>query len=150
RDVGHVALVFFGRRRRRPLIRPERVARFTWEERVVEDMPALRRLRDEDLHRTVLRLVLRLRVSPAERDELEEILRALGGTSSSHGRAAVLQVDRSGLHTDASDLGDALEGLPAVLTETAARLRARAQAPGEDGEVAQRALYHLYRLVRSS
>lgn len=149
RDVGHVALVFFGRRRKRPLIRPERVARFTWEERVIEDMPSLRRLRDEDLRRTVLRLVLRLRVTPAERDELEEILRVLGGTSSSHGHAAVLQIDRSGLSTDASDLGDALEGAPAVLVETAQRLRARAAVPGEDGEVAQRALYHLYRLVRS-
>lgn len=149
RDVGHVALVFFGRRRRRPLIRPERVARFTWEERVIDDMPSLRRLRDEDLQRTVLRLLLRMRVSPAERDELEEILRALGGTSSSHGHAAVLQVDRSELMTDASDLGDALEGAPAVLLETAARLRARAGEPGETGEVAQRALYHLYRLVRS-
>lgn len=149
RDAGSVALVFFGRRRRRPLIRPERVARFRWEERVVEDMPSLRRLRDEDLRRTVLRLVLRLRVSPAERDEVEEIVRALGGTSSRHGSAAVLQVDRSGLTLDTSDLGDALEGLPQVLADTADRLRARAQAPGEEGEVAQRALYHLYRLVRS-
>ncbi|MCX4246027.1 metallophosphoesterase family protein [Paraliomyxa miuraensis] len=149
RDVGNVALVFFGRRRRRPLIRSERVARFTWEERVIEDMPSLRRLRDEDLQRTVLRLQLRLRVSPAERDEVEEILRVLGGTSSSHGHAAVLQVDRTGLRTDASDLGDALLGAPAVLVETATRLRAQAGEPGETGEVAQRALYHLYRLVRS-
>lgn len=149
RDVGHVALVFFGRRRRRPLIRPERVARFVWEERVIEDMPALRRLRDEDLRRTVLRLVLRLRVTPAERDEVDEILQALSGTSSRHGQAAVLQVDRSGLDLDASDLGDALEGLPQVLTETAERLKAQAAEPGEDGELAQRALYHLYRLVRS-
>jgi len=149
RDVGSVALVFFGRRRRRPLIRPERVARFTWEERVVEDLPALRRLRDEDLRRTVLRLVLRLRVSPAERDEVEEIVQVLGGTSSRHGNAAVLQVDRSELSLDTSDLGDALEGLPQVLTDTADRLRARAEAAGEEGEVAQRALYHLYRLVRS-
>jgi predicted phosphodiesterase len=149
RDVGCVALVFFGRRRRRPLIRPERVARFTWEERVIEDMPALRRLRDEDLHRTVLRLSLRMRLHPAERDELEEVLRVLGGTSSSHGHAAVLQIDRSGLVLDATDLGDALDGVPQVLVETAARLRARAEAGGDDGEVAQRALYHLYRLVRT-
>ena len=149
RDVGHVALVFFGRRRRRPLIRPEWVARFTWDERVIEDMPTLRRLRDEDLHRTVLRLQLRMRLHPAERDELDEILRALAGTSSSHGRAAVLQIDRSGLVLDATDLGDALDGAPAVLVETAARLRARAQGGGEDGEIAQRALYHLYRLVRT-
>jgi len=149
RDVGYVALVFFGRRRRRPLIRPERVARFTWEERVIEDMPALRRLRDEDLHRTVLRLQLRMRLHPAERDELEEVLRLLGGTSSSHGHAAVLQIDRSGLRLDATDLGDALEGVPQVLVETATRLRARAEAGGDDGEIAQRALYHLYRLVRA-
>ncbi len=149
RDAGSVALVFFGRRRRRPLIRPERVARFTWEERVIEDLPTLRRLRDEDLRRTVLRLVLRMRVTPAERDEIEEIVQVLEGTSSSHGSAAVLQVDRSELLLDTSDLGDALEGLPQVLTDTAARLRARADAPGEEGEVAQRALYHLYRLVRS-
>jgi len=61
----------------------------------------------------------------------------------------VLQVDRSELSLDTSDLGDALEGLPQVLTDTADRLRARAEAAGEEGEVAQRALYHLYRLVRS-
>lgn len=150
RDVGQVALVFFGRRRRRPLIRPERVARFTWEERVIEDMPALRRLRDEDLHRTVLRLQLRMRLHPAERDELDEVLRALGGTSASHGHAAVLAVDTSGLSLEATDLGDTLDGAPQVLVETAARLRARAEAGGEDGEIAQRALYHLYRLVRAS
>ena len=116
---------------------------------MIEDMPSLRRLRDEDLRRTVLRLVLRLRVSAAEREEVEEIVRALHGTSSRHGSAAVLQVDRSGLALDAVDLGDALEGLPPVLADTAARLRALAQSAGPEGEVAQRALYHLYRLVRS-
>jgi len=149
RDVGHVALVLFGRHRRRALIRPERVARFHWEERVIEDLPALRRLRDEDLQRTVLKLVLRLRVSAAEYDELEEIVEALEGTSSRHGLAAVLKLDRSALSLDVSDLGDALDGVPPVLADAAERLRARAQAEGEEAEVAQRALYHLYRLVRS-
>ncbi|MCH9684449.1 MAG: DNA repair exonuclease [Deltaproteobacteria bacterium] len=149
RDAGHVALVFFGRRRRRPLIRPERVSRFTWEERIIEDMPALRRLRDEPLQRTVLRLVLRMRAGPAEHDEIDEILRGLQGTASNHGQAAVLNVDRCELMLDATDLGDVLDGLPPVLADTAARLRAQAEAGGEDAEVAQRALYHLYRLVRS-
>lgn len=149
RDAGNVALVFFSRRRRRPLVRPERVARFRWEERVIEDLFALRRLRGEDLQRTVLRLVLRLSVTPSEQDEVDEILDELRGSSARHGRAAVLQVDRSALRLDAADLGDALQGQPQVLLDTAARLRARAEAGGEDGEVAQRALYHLYRLVRS-
>lgn len=149
RDAGSVALVFFSKRRRRPLVRPERVARFVWEERVVEDLPALRRLRGEDLQRTVLRLVLRMSVTPSEQDEVDEILDELRGSSARHGRAAVLQVDRSGLRLNAADLGDALEGQPQVLLDTAARLRERVQAGGEDGEVAQRALYHLYRLVRS-
>lgn len=150
RDAGNVALVFFGRRRRRPLIRPERVARYTWDERVIEDLPTLRRLRDEDLQRTVLRLVLRLRVTPAEQDEVEAILTALRGTSSRHGQAAVLQVDREGLVLDASDLGDALDGMPPVLVDAAQRLQAQAQGETPEAEVAQRALYHLYRMVRSS
>lgn len=149
RDAGSVALVFFAKRRRRPLIRPERVARFRWEERVVEDLPALRRLRGEELQRTVLRLTLRLRVTPAEQDEVEEILEELAGNSARHGRAAVLQVDRSGLSLDAADLGDVLEGQPQVLVESAQRLQQRVEGGGEDAEVAQRALYHLYRLLRS-
>lgn len=148
RDAGHVAVVFFPRNRRRPIVRKERVARYRWEERTIHDLPALRRIAlGEDLQRVVLRLVLDMRVPAAEYDEALGILRRLGGTDSTHGRVAVLQADTSALRLDTSSIDTELAELPEVLRKTAARLR-ELEASG-DGEVARRALFHLYRLARA-
>jgi DNA repair exonuclease SbcCD nuclease subunit len=147
-DAGHVAVVFFPRKRRRPIVRKERVARYRWEERTIHDMPSLRQIGSvEDLQRCVLRVVLDMRVSAAEYDEALAILRRLRGTHSVHGRVAVLQADTSALRLDTSSIHTELADLPEVLRKTAARLR-ELEASG-DGEVARRALFHLYRLARA-
>lgn len=148
RDAGHVAVVFFPRSRRRPIVRKERVARYRWEERTVRDIAELRRLHDiEDLQRRVLRLVLEMRLPAAEYEEAQQLVARLQGTESTHGKVAVLQLDASALQLDTSTIEEELAGLPEILRKTAARLRER-EAAG-DGEVARRALVHLYRLARA-
>jgi DNA repair exonuclease SbcCD nuclease subunit len=145
-DAGYVALVFFPRGRRRPIIRPERVARFRWVERVCPSIEALRALAEEDLRCTVMRLVLQMRLSAPEYDEAEQILRALVGTEVAPGRVGVMQIDRSELELDTGDIDEAFEDLPEVLRGAVARLRQAEQ--GEAADRAKRALYHLYRLVK--
>ena len=149
RDAGYVAVVFFGRRRRRPQIRKERVARWKWEERTIDSMTALRQLRHgEDLQRTVLRLSLDMAVGAAEYDEALQILAQLQGTESTHGRVGVLQADTANLRLDTRDIEVDLGDLPPVLRRTAERLR-QLESEG-DPEVARRALVHLYRLSRET
>lgn len=146
--AGYVAVVFFARRNRRARIQKKRVARWTWEERTITDMPALRRLVAEDLRRTVLRLTLNMRVPAAEYDEAMKIVDVLKGTESTHGKVGVLRADVTKLSLDSTDVAEQLAGLPEVLQRTAERLRELEQGP--DGEVATRALGHLVRLVREA
>jgi DNA repair exonuclease SbcCD nuclease subunit len=148
-EAGRVALVFFSRRNRRPLVRSEKVAYWSWQAHRCADLAALRRLRDDDLARTVLRLELQMRLSAAEYEEAQTIVRDLAGTNATHGRAGVLQLDSAGLELDARGLAGALDELPESLRAAAARLAERAEA-GEDAEVARRALWHLVRLVREA
>jgi DNA repair exonuclease SbcCD nuclease subunit len=148
-DVGYVALVFFPRGRRRPMIRREKVGRWSWVERTVTSVDELRTLATaEDLRRTVLRLRLELRVDPEGYAEVERLLRVLAGTDATHGRVGVMQCERGGLELDTKDIEAAFEDLPEVLQATVARLRAAENDARP--EVAQRALYHLYRLVREA
>ena len=150
-DAGYVALVFLTRPaqggRRRAILRREKVAYWSWVEQTCTSMEQLRALRAADeLRRTVLRLTLEMQVSAHEYDEAQSILRELAGTSASHGRVGVLQVDAEGLVLDTTDIESAFADLPDVLQAAVERLRAREQ--GEQGEEAKRALYHLYRLVK--
>jgi DNA repair exonuclease SbcCD nuclease subunit len=148
-DVGYVALVFFPRGRRRPMIRREKVGRWSWAERTCTSVNDLRTLAtDEDLRRTVLRLRLELRVDPEGYAEVERLLRVLAGTDATHGRVGVMQIERDGLELDTKDIVAAFEDLPEVLQATVARLQAAESDARRD--VAQRALYHLYRLVREA
>lgn len=145
-DAGYVALAFFPRRRR-AIVRREKVAYWSWVERTCTSMQALRSLRGaEELRRTVLRLTLKLRVSAHEYDEALAILRELSGTNATHGRVGVLQVDAGGLELDTTDIESAFENVPDVLRGAIDRLRAREH--GERSEQAKRALYHLFRLVK--
>jgi DNA repair exonuclease SbcCD nuclease subunit len=148
-DVGYVALVFFPRGRRRPMIRREKVGRWSWVERTCTSLDDLRTLAtSEDLRRMVLRLRLELRVDPEGYAEVERLLRVLAGTDATHGRVGVMQIERAGLELDTKDIEAAFEDLPEVLQATVARLRAAEDAARR--EVAQRALYHLYQLVREA
>lgn len=144
--AGHVVAVFVSHSRR-VTFRPERVAYWSWEERAVRSLDELRALRAEpQLPRTVLRLALDLRLPAPAFEEAEALLRELKGTSASHGRAGILQLERQGLRLDTSGIEEQLTDLPEVLRATVARLRALEE--GSDPEVARAALYHLYRLVR--
>lgn len=148
RGAGHVAVVFFARRNRRARIRQERVAQWTWAEREVTDLPALRSLStQDDLRRTVLRLTVRMRLPAAEHAEALRILELLRGTESLPAKVGVLLADTTELSLDASNMAQQLGDLPEVLRRTAQRLEALAGGP--DGEVARRALVHLYRLARA-
>jgi DNA repair exonuclease SbcCD nuclease subunit len=145
-DAGYVALVFMPKRRR-AIVRREKVAYWSWVERRCTSMEALRALRGgEDLRRTVMRLVLQMRVSADEYDEAQALLRELAGTESTHGRVGILQVDVDGLELDTTDIESAFEDVPDVLRATVERLRTL--EGGEHGQKARRALYHLYRLVK--
>ena len=150
-DAGYVALVFFPRGGRRALLRRERVGRWRWVERTVRSVTDLQALATEgDLAMKVMRLKVEIDATPPEFEQVEQLLRTLGGTDATHGRVGVLQVDRTGLRLRTDDLEAAFEGLPDELSVVVTKLQAKAQAGGEDAEAAKRALYHLYRTVRGN
>lgn len=147
-DTGNVALVFFRRHGKIPLIRRERVAQWRWRSETVTKMEELRALMDEkDLRQTVLRLKLVIRATPAEYEEAEKILEDLKGSAAKHGRVGVMQIERDELELDTRDIEQLFAALPPVL-QTAARKLKETEAANPD--VAQRALFHLYVLSRKS
>lgn len=146
-DAGYVAVVFFPRRRGRPIIRKERVGRWRWREETITDLEGLRSLAAcDDLSQTVMRLHLDMRVSLAEFDEVQALKRQLKGTSASHGRVGVLTINDRAVVVDTSRMDDLRHRLPPVLSLVMDELEKQAQ--GDNSEIAQRALYHLYMLVR--
>ena len=147
-DSGHVAVVFFPRdRARRALVEREAVAAWSWREETCRSLAELRRLRDENMRKTVLRLTLDLRLPLHEYDEAARMLTELEGSLSSHPKVGVLIADRSRLRLDAADSSQFTEDLPEVLRSVVQRLTERARAV-DDPEMAERALHHLYGLVR--
>lgn len=113
----------------------------------------LEQLCARDLSQHVLRLVFEMRARVDELDAVERILVELEGTEALHGKVGVLQVDRTGLVLETSGLEDALAGAPEVLRSVATRLRTlegEHGASSPQGEVARRALYQLYRLLREA
>ena len=102
----------------------------------------------QDLKDCVVRLTLAMEVNVSELERVEVILDELKGNEAAHGKAGVLQVDRTGIELNTNDMGDFDQGLPEVLKSVVARLQA--QGREADGIVARRALYHLYRTVREA
>ena len=154
RDTGNVAVVFFPLDRARPpLVRKERVGSWRWRDETCNSMSQLRLLAEEgDLAKTVLRLKLDMTVPLADYDEAERILASLGGSLAATPRVGVLNVDRQGLRmlTDEA-IAEFNANMPTVLRATAERLQAMAQAGDPlQKEQAERALHHLYRLVRDA
>ena len=146
-DSGYCAVVFIRRRGRRAVVRRETVGRWTWRQETVQDLAALRALRDvQELRQTVLRLTVDLEVPLPEYEEVQRILAELKGTDATQGRVGVLLTDTSGLKMDTTDALSLFHGLPESLRATADKLQAA--TAGEDGELARRALWNLYRLVR--
>ena len=153
RDTGNVAVVFFPLdRRRRPLVQKEAVGSWKWRDVTCHSMTELRALADEsELGKTVLRLTLKMAVPLAEYDEAEHSLASLGGSLAATPRVGVLNVNREGLRLITEDAMAQFAELPAVLRATAERLQVLAQgADSQQKEHAERALHHLYRLVRDA
>lgn len=149
KEPGYVALVSFDRQRR-AIVRKERVATWTWEEVHVESMDALRQLlQRSDLTTRVLRLSLDMCVSAPEYEEAERLLEDLAGTEARHARAGVLELDREKLSLDTHSLDTYCAELPSVLQVAVARLKAAAEHD-DQRQVAERALYHLYRTSRKA
>ncbi len=145
-DAGAVAIVFFPLdRRRRAFVHRESVGIWSWREEVCRTMDELRRLKAEpNLRKTVLRLVLEMELPMKEYDEAERILTELGGSMASTPMVGVLEVERGGLRI-ASDAPIDFETEMPVLEPIVALLREHGQVRPE---VVDRALHHLYRLVR--
>jgi DNA repair exonuclease SbcCD nuclease subunit len=148
RDTGFVAVVFFPRHGRAPIIQKQSVARWRWREEHCSDLTELEALCREDLKDCVLRVTLAMEVSLSELERVEAILDELKGNEAAHGKAGLLQVDRSALELNISEMGAFEQNLPDVLKAVVTRLRARASE--DDDGVARTALYHLYRTVREA
>ena len=146
KDTGFVAVVFFPRQGRPPLIQRHPVRRWVWRDECCQSLAALEALRMEDLKDCVLRLSLAMQVSVTQLERVEGILVELQGNQAAHGKAGIVLLDRAGLEIDTADMGGFEMNLPPVLQSVAARLQAGAREP--DGAVAKRALYHLYKTVR--
>jgi DNA repair exonuclease SbcCD nuclease subunit len=147
-DAGNVVVVFVSRNRR-VTFRAERVAYWTWAERVVTSIAELRALRTaHNLPRMVLRLVLDLRLSAPELEEANAILRELKGSSAAQGRVGILQTVRRQMVLDTRDIESQISHLPDVLRASFERLRELENT--DQAAIAREALGHLYRLVRKA
>jgi DNA repair exonuclease SbcCD nuclease subunit len=147
KDPGNVAIVVLTQKRHAS-VHPERVARWSWEECRASTLAELRELASRtDLADRVLRLHVDMRVPAHEYDEAERLLEELEGTEARHGRVGVLELERTGLELETSNLDEQMPDLPDVLRSTARRLKAAAEVP-DQRLAAERALYHLYRLTR--
>jgi DNA repair exonuclease SbcCD nuclease subunit len=146
-DTGYVAVVFFPRNGRPPIIQKQPAGRWRWREERITSVAALEQLRAEELRDCVIRLTLAMDVSLAEFERIEKILDELKGNEAAHGKAGVLQVHRGELRLDTGDVSDLENALPDVLKVVVRRLQASANS--SDGDVARQALYHFYRTVRS-
>jgi hypothetical protein len=100
----------------------------------------------------VLWLVIDMAVGVSELSEVEALVAELQGSSAVHGKAGILQLDRTRLRLDTSGAAESFEGVPAVLEAVAKRLREveREHAGTEQAEIARRALYQLYQLTREA
>jgi DNA repair exonuclease SbcCD nuclease subunit len=124
-DAGFVAVVFFPRHGKPPIVQKQSVGRWGWRDERIVSLAELERLRAEDLRDCVVRLTLSMAVSLAEFERIEKILDELRGNEATHGRAGVLQVNRADLTLN-TDVGDLEKGLPDVLKSVVQRLQARA------------------------
>jgi hypothetical protein len=105
-------------------VRPERVARWTWEECTVTSIDELRALvRRTDLADRVLRLRVNMKVPAPDYDEAEVLIEELQGTPARHARAGVLELDRNGLELEISTVDRHCGDLPDALLSAVTRLK---------------------------
>jgi DNA repair exonuclease SbcCD nuclease subunit len=145
-DAGQVAVVFFPRQGRPPMVRKEAVNRWRWRTVTCESLAQLESLRREDLKDCVLRLVLQMEVGISERARVDDILQQLQGNEAVCGKVGVMHVDAAGLRVNVRDTSDFDGDLPEVLKSVVTRLQA--QAAEADGEVARQAMVLLHQTLR--
>lgn len=148
KETGFVAVVFFPRQGRPPIIQKHLVGRWRWRDESCASLAGLEALQSEDLKDCVVRLRLAMSVTFPELDRVERILTDLRGTEAAHGKAGIIHVDRSALEINVENLNDFTEELPDVLRSVANRLQEMVDQG--DGVIARQALYHLYRTVREA
>lgn len=147
KDPGCVAVVFINRQRV-ATVRQEPVAHWKWEELTIATLDELRALvRRPDLDNRVVRLRIDMRVSAPDYDEAERLIEDLQGTPARHARVGVLDLDRAGLQLETSTVDQYCTELPDVLRSAVDRLKIAAEDPAQR-QIAQRALFHLYRSSR--
>jgi len=149
-EAGYVALVFFPRSRRRPpRIERKRVAQWQWESLTCRSLTDLEELRDrDDLRSYVVRLRVEAQLPAPQYEQAKAILDELKGTDATCGKIGVVDLDDTALDLDIAAIDAAFDDAPDVLKAAAERLK---QLDGpEQGAVAKRALYHLYRLCREA
>lgn len=145
-DPGYVAVVFITQRRRVRLDR-ERVARWQWETIEAQSLEDLRRLAARtDLGQRVVQLTVSASLPAAEYEEAERLLKELSGTEAVRPKVGILRLDKARLVLDTRNIEAVFANLPEAVREAAARLKK--EEDGENADVARRALYHLYTLVR--
>lgn len=143
--TGNVVLVYLRGPGERPKVQEERVGRWTWRLCECTSMQKLRALRSDDLTNVVLGLTLRLSVTLPEHEEIEGLLVELAGSTTATARAGVLLLDRSTLQLVVS--AEAFpDELPSVVATVVRTLKDR--QVGSDTPVAQRAMLHLYRMLK--
>jgi DNA repair exonuclease SbcCD nuclease subunit len=143
---GNVAVVFITTSRR-VSVEPHPVAYWRWEDVTVASLDELRRVASRtDLAQRVIRLKVEMSLPPREYQEAERLLAVLEGSEAVAPKIGIPLVDRTGLVFDTRKVS--FEGLPEALQEAARRLQEKASGP--EGEVARRALYHLYTLAKGA
>jgi DNA repair exonuclease SbcCD nuclease subunit len=143
-DAGFVALVFFPKHGRAPIVQRQQVGRWRWRDERIQTLRELELLRAEDLTNSVVRITLAMNVTLVQFEMVEKIIEELKGNEVAHGRAGVLQVHRAELKLDTVNVADLEDGLPDVLKSVVQRIQARANQ--DNSVIAQRALYHLYKI----
>jgi hypothetical protein len=146
-DTGCVAIVFFPRQGRAPIIQKQLVARWKWREESCTSMEQLEALRHQDLKECVLRLTLNMEVAIAERARVDDILLELKGNEAVCGKVGVLHVESARLQVNVRDISDFEGSLPEVLRSVVTRLQE--QSDGPEGAVARQALVLLHKTLRS-
>jgi DNA repair exonuclease SbcCD nuclease subunit len=141
-ETGRAVLVYFRRAGARPLMKPKLIRRWQWRDEVCTSLSQLEKLAHEVGPDTVLRLKLTMSVTLAELDQVEKSLVELKGSPALVGKAGIVRIDRGGLTRRPASADEFPAELPEVLKATLTSL-----ASHENQEVAQRAIYHLYRLV---
>lgn len=146
-DAGCVALVLI-KRSRKVRVEKQRVARWRWRSEAIADPAALERLAAEELRATALRLEVRGTHGPEAYAKMQALLARFRGDEAREPIAGALVLDDRALRLDVRDVEAVLEGLPDELQEAARALKGRADGPGREAVIAERALLQLLRIAR--